>query len=83
MSEEEYMLVVNAGNIQKDWEWISQFKEGDVELENISDKEGLLAVQGPKAIEVLQKLTDVNLSEIEFYHFAVGTFAGIEILNRK
>lgn len=78
MSDEEYMMVVNAGNIQKDWDWISQFKEGDVELEDISDREGLLAVQGPKSVELLQKLTDVDLSSIAFYHFAIGTFAGID-----
>ena len=78
MDEEEYMMVVNAGNIQQDWDWISQFKEGDVELEDISDREGLLAVQGPKSVELLQQLTDVDLSSISFYHFAVGTFAGIE-----
>ncbi len=78
LEEEEYMMVVNAGNIQKDWEWISQFKEGNVELVDISDKEGLLAVQGPKATEILQELTDVDLGAIPFYHFAVGTFAGIE-----
>ena len=78
LEEEEYMMVVNAGNIKKDWDWISQFKEGDVELVDISDKEGLLAVQGPKAVELLQELTDVDLSGIPFYHFAVGTFAGID-----
>lgn len=78
MDENEYMLVVNAGNIDKDWEWISQFKSGDVELENISDKEGLLAIQGPNAVPLLQTLTDVDLDSIPFYHFKVGTFAGIE-----
>ncbi len=78
LADAEYMMVVNAGNIQKDWDWISQFLEGEVELRNISDKEGLLAVQGPKAIEILQSLTTVDLSSIPFYHFAVGTFAGIE-----
>ena len=78
LDEEEYMLVVNASNIEKDWNWISQFKKGDVELQNISDDEGLLAVQGPRAVEILQELTDLNLSEIPFYHFAMGTFAGIE-----
>lgn len=78
LAKEEYMMVVNAGNIQKDWEWISQFKEGDVELRDISDKEGLLAVQGPHAVEILQELTEVDLSAISFYHFEVGTFAGIE-----
>lgn len=78
LDDEEFMMVVNAGNIQKDWDWISQFKEGDVELRDISDKEGLLAVQGPKAVEILQELTDVDLAAVPFYHFEVGTFAGIE-----
>jgi aminomethyltransferase len=78
LDDEEFMMVVNAGNIQKDWDWISQFKEGDVELRDISDKEGLLAVQGPKAVEILQELTDVDLAAVSFYHFEVGTFAGIE-----
>lgn len=78
LAEEEYMMVVNAGNIQKDWDWISQFKKGDVELRDISDKEGLLAVQGPKTSEILQELTDVDLASIPFYHFEVGTFAGVE-----
>ena len=78
LAENEYMLVVNASNIEKDFNWISQFKKGEVELKNISDNEGLLAVQGPKATEILQELTDVDLSSIEFYHFSMGTFAGID-----
>ena len=78
LDEEEFMLVVNAGNIDKDWEWISQFILDDMELINISDNEGLLAVQGPKAVEILQELTDVDLSKIAFYHFEVGSFAGID-----
>lgn len=76
---EEYLLVVNASNIEKDWAWINQHNEGiGAELENISDKIGLLAIQGPKAIEYMQELTDVPLDEIKFYHFVVGTFAGVE-----
>lgn len=78
LDEEEYMLVVNASNIEKDWNWISQFKKGDIELQNISDAEGLLAVQGPRAVEILQELTETDLSAIPFYHFEMGTFAGID-----
>jgi aminomethyltransferase len=77
MAEQEYMLVVNASNIEKDWNWISRFAKGEVELENVSDQISLFAVQGPKAVEALQSLTDVNLAEIPFYHFVKGTFAGV------
>ncbi len=72
-----YMLVVNAANIQKDWEWITQHKGYDVSMTDRSDEIGLLAVQGPKALSVLQKLTEVNLSEIKFYHFTIGELAGL------
>lgn len=78
MAEEEWMLVVNASNTDKDWEWINKHNQWDVELTNRSDDYSLLAIQGPKAIEAMQSLTDVNLAEIPFYHFVVGTFAGIE-----
>ncbi len=78
LDEEEYMLVVNASNIEKDWNWISKYKPDDVHMADVSDSSGLLAVQGPKASEILQSLTDINLKEISFYHFKVGTFAGIE-----
>ena len=73
-----YMLVVNASNIEKDWNWIKEHNFDNVEMENISDGCGLLAVQGPKAIEVLQTLTDVDLSSIKYYDFKIGTLAGIE-----
>lgn len=76
--EDHFLLVVNASNIEKDWNWIFENNTGNVFMENISDKVGLLAIQGPKAVEILQRLTDVDLSGIEFYHFAEGTFAGIE-----
>ncbi len=72
-----YLLVVNAANIEKDWNWISSHEGYDVKLTNRSDDYGLLAVQGPNAAKVLQPLTDVNLSEIKFYHFTLGDFAGI------
>jgi aminomethyltransferase len=76
--EEEYMLVVNASNIDKDWAWINRHNDMGAELENISDSISLFAIQGPKAIEAVQSLTSVNLSEIKFYHFTVGDFAGVE-----
>ena len=78
MGEEHYMLVVNASNIEKDWNWIVSNNQIGAEMANISDEIGLLAVQGPKAVEMMQRHTDVNLSEVAFYHFTVGTFAGIE-----
>lgn len=78
MSEEEYMLVVNASNIDKDWDWIVSQNTGGVELKNISDKTALLAVQGPKATAALQKLTDVDLASLEYYSFVRGTMAGFE-----
>ena len=74
--ENEYFIVVNASNIDKDWEWISKFNTKGAEMKNISDDICLFAVQGPKATAVLQKLTSVDLSSIKYYHFAVGTFAG-------
>ena len=76
---EKYMLVVNAANIEKDWNWVvAQNEEIGAEIENASDDISQLAIQGPKATEVLQKLTDVNLSEIKFYTFTTGQFAGVD-----
>ncbi|UII23031.1 glycine cleavage system aminomethyltransferase GcvT [Fulvivirga ligni] len=77
MAEEEYMLVVNASNIEKDWNWISKFNTEGVDMTNISDDMSLFAVQGPKAVQVLQKLTTTDLSAIKFYHFTVGMFGGV------
>ncbi len=79
-SEDEpaYMLVVNASNIEKDWNWISEHNTFGVEMINISEKTGLLAVQGPRATEVLQKLTDIDLSAIKYYHFVKGRMAGMD-----
>ena len=74
---EKYMLVVNASNIEKDWEWISRFNTKGVTMKNVSDSHSLFAVQGPKATEALQSLTSVNLSEIKYYNFVVGPFAGV------
>lgn len=75
---EEYLMVVNASNIQKDWEWVSLQNEFGAELENVSDKMSQLAVQGPAALKTLQKLTETNLQEIKFYNFETGEMAGIE-----
>lgn len=73
---EKYLLVVNASNIEKDWNWCVSHNTVGAELENASDHMGQLAVQGPKAILALQKLTDINLSDIPYYTFQVGEFAG-------
>ncbi len=75
---QKYMLVVNASNIEKDWNWLNENNDLGAELENGSDHTAQLAVQGSKATETLQKLTDVNLSEIPYYHFQVGKLAGVE-----
>jgi aminomethyltransferase len=77
IKDNDYMLVVNASNIEKDWNWISQYNTKGVAMENISDDTCLFAVQGPKAVSVLQKLTPVDLSQIKYYHFAIGELAGI------
>jgi aminomethyltransferase len=78
MKEEQYLLVVNASNIEKDWNWISSHNTAGVEMRNLSDDYSLLAIQGPKAVEAMQSLTSVDLSAIKYYHFEVGPFAGIE-----
>ncbi|WP_432670871.1 glycine cleavage system aminomethyltransferase GcvT [Flavobacterium sp. SM2513] len=78
MKEEEYLLVVNASNIEKDWDWIFSHNDVNAEMKNLSDEYSLLAIQGPKAIEAMQSLTSVDLSAIKYYHFEVGTFAGVE-----
>ena len=75
---ETYMLVVNASNIEKDWNWIKENDTWNVDIKNISDNTSLLAIQGPKAINVLQKLTDVNLSTIPYYAFVKGKFNGVD-----
>lgn len=73
----EYYLVVNASNIEKDWNHIMKYNTDGVEMTNLSDELSLFAVQGPLAIKALQKLTDINLSEIKYYHFAAGEMAGL------
>ncbi|MCP9237093.1 glycine cleavage system aminomethyltransferase GcvT [Lewinella sp. JB7] len=73
-----YMLVVNASNIRKDWEWIASHNSFGAEMIDISDRTALLAVQGPKAAEILQPLTDVKLADIPYYHFVRGSLAGVD-----
>ena len=74
---DKYLLVVNAANIEKDWNWCVSHNRVGAELENSSDRMAQLAVQGPKATATLQKLTSVDLSAIPYYHFTVGDFAGV------
>jgi len=74
----KYLLVVNASNIDKDWAWINSQNTFGAELENASDSISQLAIQGPDAVKVLQKLTNVNLSDIPYYSFVVGHFAGVK-----
>ncbi len=78
MDEKSYMLVVNASNIEKDWNWIQKFNTANVKMHNISDKTSLLAIQGPKAADALQSLTDMDLASMEYYTFKKGVFAGVE-----
>jgi len=77
IKDNDYMIVVNASNIEKDWNWISKFNSKGATMKNISDDICLFAVQGPKAAATLQKLTKIDLSSIKYYHFAKGEFAGI------
>jgi len=74
----KFMLVVNASNMEKDWNWIKKHNTFDAKLKDDSMSMGILAVQGPKATALIQKLTDVELSTIKFYHFAIGTVAGVD-----
>jgi aminomethyltransferase len=73
-----YMLVVNAANIEKDWNWISSHNTRHAELHNISDKTGLLAIQGPNATRIMQALTDIDILNLPYYTFAKGKFAGVD-----
>ncbi len=73
-----YMLVVNASNIEKDWNWISKFNDKKVEMHNISDKTCLLAIQGPNATKILQALTEMDILNLQYYTFVKGTFAGVD-----
>lgn len=73
-----YMLVVNAGNIRKDWDWISSHNTEGVDMEDISDRTGLLAVQGPFATRILQSLTEMDILNLKYYTFVKGSFAGVD-----
>jgi aminomethyltransferase len=78
IKEETYLLVVNASNIEKDWNWIQSKNDVGATMRNLSEDYSLLAIQGPKAIEAMQSLTSHDLADIKFYNFIVGNFAGIE-----
>lgn len=78
LEENAYLLVVNASNIEKDWQWISANNGVGAKLTNISDDYSLLAIQGPMAIEAMQILTSVDLKALKFYHFEISDFAGIQ-----
>ena len=73
-----YMLVVNASNIEKDWNWISSFNTNNVEMHNISDKTALIAIQGPNATKALQALTNIDILNLKYYTFTKGNFAGVD-----
>jgi aminomethyltransferase len=73
-----YMLVVNASNIEKDWEWIQRHNDKGVEMHNISDKTALLAIQGPNATKILQPLTEMDILNLKYYTFVKGRFAGVD-----
>ncbi|HDL19246.1 MAG TPA: glycine cleavage system aminomethyltransferase GcvT [Bacteroidetes bacterium] len=77
--DDHFMMVVNASNLQKDWDWLAEHKPAGVNMKNISDATTLLAVQGPKSRELLQKLTDTDLSVIKFYHFTHGAVNGAQM----
>ena len=74
----EYMIVVNASNIEKDWNWMQQHNTSGAQMQNISDSTGLLAVQGPNATKLVQTLTDMDVLNLKYYTFTKGTFAGVE-----
>ena len=77
-AENHYFLVVNASNIEKDWNWITSHNDMGVEMTNLSDDYSLLAIQGPKAAEAMQSLTSVDLAQMIYYTFQIGTFAGVD-----
>jgi aminomethyltransferase len=78
IKETQYLLVVNASNIQKDWNWIVSHNNLDVDIRDLSDDYSLLAIQGPKSVEAMQVLTSIDLASIAYYHFKVADFAGVE-----
>src|SRR5262245_12593362 len=79
-NSEHFMLVVNAANISKDFDWISSHNRCDATIENVSNQITLLSIQGPKALEILQPLTDVSLSGIAYYHFTRGKVANVDAI---
>jgi len=78
IKDNRYLLVVNASNIEKDWNWISSLNDKNAEMKDLSEGYSLLAIQGPKAVEAMQSITSVDLASIPFYKFKIGDFAGIE-----
>jgi aminomethyltransferase len=78
IKEDQYLLVVNASNIEKDWNWISSHNDLGVDMKDLSEDYCLLAIQGPKAVEAMQSISSIDLSAIKYYHFEVADFAGIE-----
>lgn len=76
--DEKFMMVVNASNIEKDWDWINSHNSFDAKLSDLSDDYSLLAIQGPKAVEAMQSISPLDLTAIKFYHFEVGEFAGAQ-----
>ena len=78
LEEAAYLMVVNASNIEKDWNWIQSKNLENVKMKNLSDDYSLLAIQGPVAVQAMQPLSNLDLSAIKFYHFKVGDFAGID-----
>ncbi len=78
IADNEYMLVVNASNIEKDWNWISSHNDLGVDMQNRSDEYSLLAIQGPKAAEAMQSLTSIDLANMPYYSFQIGEFAGLK-----
>ncbi|MEO8515516.1 MAG: glycine cleavage system aminomethyltransferase GcvT [Flavobacterium sp.] len=78
IADNHYMLVVNASNIEKDWNWISSHNDLGVDMQNLSDGYSLLAIQGPKAAEAMQSLTSIDLTNMPYYSFQIGEFAGLK-----
>jgi len=78
IADNHYMLVVNASNIEKDWNWISAHNDLGVDMQNLSDGYSLLAIQGPKAAEAMQSLTSIDLINMPYYSFQIGEFAGVK-----
>ncbi len=80
LSAEEYMMVVNAANIEKDYQWIKKHISGDLELEDISGQYALIALQGPESLAILKEISNPQLEELKYYHFLKGRVAGIELI---